>query len=300
MQKIVKIAIFVFMIILLFQMVPSLIKTIKKEYSNYAEPKTKVGLVCIKSEINNVNRYIKSLKEYFENKDIKAILLRIDSPGGYAGSSESLYYEIMQLKKENVKPVVVYTPNLCASGAYLIACAADYIVATPSCTVGSIGAYIGYFQVKDLLKHWNIDYKLQKAGEYKAATNPFTTSTDKEEALLKQMAHDVYKNFTNVVAQSRKLSLKDVDIWANGRVFTGIQARELGLIDEVGSESNALKKIKELALIDNKIEFVKPTKPSLIERLTGQLDDEDDCDSSNTLLETVLSKVIEQKMVTKL
>jgi protease IV len=275
----------IFISILIIQLVPNFIKTIKEEYLKMAEPKTKVGVVCINDMIKDSDKTIKSLKEYFENKEIKSILLKINSQGGYAGSSESIFLEILNLKKEHPKPIITLVENICASGAYLIACSTDYIITTPSATIGSIGSYLGYFRIKELLEQYKIKFEIQKSGKYKGMGNPFTDIDKDGEELLQNLSNDCYKIFLDNVAQTRKLSLKNKDIWAEGKIFTGSQALKIGLVDELGTNYHAIKKIKDLALIDTKIEWIQSKKESWIEKLTKG---EDDC---------CMSKVIENAIV---
>jgi len=206
-------------------------------------------------------------QKFFKNKEIKAIVLDINSPGGAAGSSQALYTEIMHLKVAHTKPVVALTYNLCVSGAYNIAIAADYIIAAPSALIGSIGSYINQFKINEFLNQWHIQYEIEKSGAYKSALNPFTQSTPQQQEMLQQLADNCYQQFIKDVACRRKLSLKNASEWANGRIFTGTQALKNGLVDEIGSEFNAAQKIKELALIEHEIEWIKPTYPSLFKKL---------------------------------
>jgi len=214
--------------------------------------------------------YQQNLEKVFKNKEIKAILLEIDSPGGAAGSSQALYNELIYLKTEYKKPVIALTYNLCVSGAYNIAIGADYIIAAPSALIGSIGSYIQQFKVGDFLAQWQIHYEIEKTGIYKSSLNSFTPSTPEQKQMLQQISDNCYQQFINDVACRRKLSLKNAAEWANGRIFTGNQALKNGLIDEVGSEYNAVQKIKELALIDREIEWVKPSYPSIFSQLFGK------------------------------
>ncbi len=274
-KKITSILGAVFLVLIIIQMVPAVWKMVKEETEKFIKPKTKVGSLCINGPIDNIGYYTKYLKKFFEDQHIKAILLRIDSPGGYAGASSALFNEIISLKKDHPKPVVALTVNICASGAYEIACASDYIIAAPGATVGSIGAYIGYFKFKEFIEQWKARYGIQKSGDYKAMLNPFTESTKEEEALIQAVCDDSYNQFKETVAQQRKLSLNSADIWANGKVFTGRQAFAQGLVDAVGSEYDAINKIKDLALIEEDIEWVKPPKPTFWEKLSGTSDDEE-------------------------
>jgi len=259
-----------FLLLIIINAAPRLFKSIKEQYTDMLKPKSKVARLKINNTIYETEFYQRNLEKFFKNEAIKAILLEIDSPGGAAGSSQALYNEIIHLKTEYKKPVVVITYNLCASGAYNIAISADYIIATPSALIGSIGSYINQFKVGELLEKWNIHYQIEKSGDYKAALNPYTPSTPEQTQMLQQLSNNCYQQFTEDVACRRKLSLKNVAAWANGRVFTGNQALKKGLIDEIGSEYNAIQKIKELALIEREIEWVKPSYPSLFSKLFGQ------------------------------
>jgi len=263
----------IFLLLLIAIMAPIAWRSIHKEYKQFGIAHNKVASLCIADTIDDISFYTDYLRKQFEDKEIKAILLRIDSPGGYAGTCTALYHEILSLKKEFHKPVVTLTLSVCASGGYEVACASDYIIASPAATVGNIGSYIGYFKLKEFINQWKVEYIAHPAGKYKAIGNPFTATNPDEEQLLQAICDDSYNNFKDNVAHARKLSLNTADNWANGKIFTGKQALALGLVDAIGSEYDAIKKIKELALIEGDIDWVKPPKPGLLEQLTGQRND---------------------------
>jgi len=272
----------IFFIILLLQFAPPLLKNIKNQYANLLEPQTKVGVLTIKGAILDSNYYTKYLRKYFHDCDIKAILLKIESPGGAAGSSEAISHEIELLKKECPKPIISLVENICASGGYYIAASTDYIIAPPSALIGSIGTYIPFqFKLKDFIEHYKITYNVIKAGDYKIATDPFVNPTPELNSMLQSVADDSYKNFTHYVAKHRtKLSLDNVKEWANGKIFTGSQAQKLGIIDELGSYSDAIKIIKDKAIIEGKIEWVQPQRQGgLLGMLSGNQDTADNDDS---------------------
>ncbi len=273
----------IFLLLLVLQFVPIVVRTLKNYYVTALDLKTKVGYLVIKDTITTAAPYIKELKKLFENKDIKAILLKIDSGGGAAGSSQAIFHEINFYKKEHPKTVVVVVENICASGAYYIACAADYIVASPSAFIGSIGAYIPRPQLNEFLNQFKIKYEVVKAGEFKMAGDPLVAPTPEQIAMLQQLTEDTYRQFTHDVAQKRpKLSLKQTDTWANGKVFTGYQALQLGLIDELGAQSTAVQKIKEKESIEGDIEWVTAEKVSTFAKFLGTEDQEIDSDSLAT------------------
>lgn len=254
----------IFYILLIITFAQPFIGTLKRAYERTLEPHTKVGYIEINGMIADSSSYVKQFKHLFKDAEIKAVLLKIDATGGIAGSCQSIFQELMELKKEHPKQVVVWVEKVCASGAYWIACAADHIVASPVSWVGSIGAYMPFrFKLKDFINSYNIKYEAPKAGAYKNFTDPFVDTTPEQAAMIQELLNQTYHEFTQSVASRRsKLSINQVNTWANGKVFTGRQALELGLIDEVGVKSTAIAWIKEKALIEGKIDWVRPPHPS--------------------------------------
>lgn len=252
-------------ILFFISVVPSLIVSITTQYSDLIKPNVKVASIKIKGAIADNEAYIKQLNKHFEDKEIKAILLEIDSEGGHAGSSCAIFNEITCLKKEYPKPLVVLVNDICASAGYHIACTADYIISSRAALVGSIGSFVQFFNISALLKKYDVNYVVKGAGAYKTIANPFAPSSQECEQLLQELANNSYVQFSTDVAMCRKLSLKELDVWGNGKVFTGEQALKLGLIDECGSRYNAIQKIRELALIkaDEKIVWIKEKAPNM-------------------------------------
>jgi protease-4 len=185
----------------------------------------------------------------------------MECPGGASGTSQTIFDELKALKKSHPKPVVVLIENICASGGYNIACAADYIIAPGSAIVGSIGASMPYlFNVKELLEKFNIKYTPIKAGSYKNVTNPFVDLSEQEKSLLQNVADDSYEQFVLEVSDNRKLSHETSKDWADGKIFTGKQAKSLGLIDEIGSLENAIQALKRLGGFKDNIEWIHPPR----------------------------------------
>jgi protease-4 len=276
----------IFFVIIILQFAPPLIRSVTEQYQDLLKQKTKVAKVSIDGVIDNAKKYTKDLKTYFEQDDIKAVLLEVESGGGAAGSSQALFQEIKHLKEQakTVKPVVVRAENICASGAYYVACAADSIIASPSAFVGSVGVYLPKWELKEFINQFNLNYRFFKKGKYKTMTNPFAETTEEETALLEGLAQDTYDQFVKDVADNRKnLSVKDADNWANGKIFTGNQALKIGLIDKVGSQNTAEETIKELAPIEGEIEYVSPARPS---KLTQWLQGED---AQTSLIESCIN-----------
>lgn len=274
-----------FWILLLIQMAPPIINKLSQKIFDTVEPKNKVGLVLINSAITSSTTWNKQLKKFFKDPEIKAILLKLDSPGGAAGSSEAICKEILDLKKEFPKPIVAYAENICASGAYMIAATTDYIVAPSSAIIGNIGAKIStQFKLKELLEKYDIKTHSISSGAYKNALDPFTDLTPEQQKMLQDLTNDSYKNFVTDVSKLRHLNSNEQNIWADGKIFTGNDALKLRLIDEIGNQSTALYYIKKHILHeDREIDLIKAATPSKLEKLLHPDADEDDDDIQNKL-----------------
>lgn len=261
----------IFIILIFLQIAPVLVKNIKKQYSKLLSPRTHVGLIKIKGVLYNSNRYNKYLNKYFKDEYIKAILLKIDCPGSSAGTSQAIFNEIQALKKEYDKPIIALVENICASGGYYIASATDYIITPQSAIIGSIGSSFQFlFQLKEFMEQFKIKYKPIVAGKYKDSTDPFTDMTPEQEIMLQSVLDSSYDQFSKDVAKNRKLSLKDKNKWAEGKIFTGTQALKLGLVDAIGSAYHATKKIKEMAMIKEDILWIKPPSRAGLLKWLGQ------------------------------
>lgn len=285
----------IFIIILILNFAPPIIYNIYNNYSKFTENRTKVGVLEVKGVLYNSHKIVKNLRKFFENKDIKAILLKIDSPGGASGTSQVIYNEILQLKQQNgAKPVIALVENICASGGYYVASAADYIICSPSSMVGSIGVYIAHPQFKEFVEQFKIKYNVTKTGLYKTAGDPMTELTEPAKEMFQALTNDVYSQFVNDIKLRRpKLSALDENLWAQGKILTGNEAFKLGLIDEIGSYSNAVKAVKDKAIIEGEIEWVKPPKKSNIWKLLiGNDDDGSGQSRSSKTLGIIGDKII--------
>ncbi len=190
----------------------------------------------------------KFLKKAKENEEIKAIVIRINSPGGSPAAAEEIYREIIELKKS--KPVVVSMADNAASAAYYLATSASKIIALPSSEVGSIGAIAIFPQFGGLLKKLGVDVAVLKTGDFKDLSFPFRAKTDEEKKLVQTMLDDILEQFIERVAEGRNVDKEKVRELADGRLWTGRQAKELGLIDEFGGLNEALDQAAKLAGIE--------------------------------------------------
>ncbi len=279
----------IFWAFLLLQIGPFFIKSIKQNYSDLFETKTKVAVIPIKGLIHNAGPTLKDLKKYFEDPEIKAIVLKIDSPGGLSGTAQTIFQEINHYKTiYPSKYIVSIVENIAASGGYYIATASHWIIASPSAFIGSIGAYIQHPYFKEFIEQFKIKFTFIKAGTYKTAGNPLVEMTPEQRALFQTMTDDVYKQFVRDVARQRPHLPADSKEWADGRLFTGEQAVALKLIDEVGSPSTVERVLRANAPIVGKIEWVKsPQKLSLLAGLFGDRTSEEEGSSLSSWVNSV-------------
>ena len=211
----------------------------------------RIGVVEVKGTIGDGqngadgDNMVQLLRKYGKDDDIKAVLLRIDSPGGAVAPSQETYEAVRALRKK--KKVVVSMGNLAASGGYYIASAADWIVANPGTLTGSIGVIFMHFNVRGLLETLKVDETTIKSGKYKDALSPFRPVSDTDQEEIQGISDDVYGQFVHDVADGRGLKEDEVRSLAEGRIYTGRRAKELKLVDELGSFQDALEKAWSLA-----------------------------------------------------
>lgn len=262
---------------------PQIATALYKQYTLYVTPNTKVGIIAFNRPLMNSSEYIRNLKTFFKDPSIKAIMFRMECPGGAAGTSQAIYNELTYLKQQYPhKPVVAVVENMCASGGYYIASPCDWIVSNGAAFIGSIGVYIAVPRVKEFINNYKIEYPIIKSGKYKSALNPLAAKSEETDKLIQGLCDDTYQQFIEDVAKSRPaLNLKDADIWAQGKIFTGKQALELKLIDQLGSYAHAENKLRELAHIPahDEIQWVKAKQQNVIMRLlapdeSGESNDE--------------------------
>lgn len=270
----------VFFLLLILQFLPSIFSNFRKHIMKSIKPKTEVGRLNISGAIVSSDFYVKQIKKFLKNDDIKALLVKVESPGGVPGSSQIVFEELKKFRKH--KPVVVLVENICASGAYYIASAADKIIAPASSMVGSIGVYLQLPNFKELAEKWNIKFKFIKSGKFKTTGNPLKDLTAEEERYLQNLADENYYQFIKDVSDARGIDINENEIWANGKVFLASQAKEINLVDQIGTLTDAENVIKELAAIKTEIKFVTPKKATgLMKFFNPDADDAEQSLASN-------------------
>ncbi len=218
--------------------------------------KKRLARIVIEEPITSSTRIstLKALKQV-EDREFPALILRIDSPGGTVGDSQEIYSAINRLKSKGCK-VIASFGNISASGGVYIGVAADKIVANPGTITGSIGVIIRGNNLSELLDKIGIKFETVKSGLYKDILSPDKPLSPEGRALLQSLIDESYQQFTEAVSQGRNIPVEDVKKFADGRIFTGTQAKELGLVDEIGDEFKARELASKIANIDLKIDPV--------------------------------------------
>ncbi|MCL6642554.1 MAG: signal peptide peptidase SppA, partial [Candidatus Bipolaricaulota bacterium] len=211
------------------------------------------------------------LKRAERDSSVKAVVLRIDSPGGTVAASQAIAAKIKRFKEKTKKPVVVSMGDVAASGGYYISLYADKIIAHPGTTTGSIGVIALLFSIEELLENLGIKPEIFKSGKYKDLFRGLRPLSDEERALLQQYVDGFYEQFVNAVAEGRKLPVEKVRELATGQVYSGEQALSLGLVDQIGDLDDALDVARDLAGFPEAeaIEY-RPAAPGLLELLFGR------------------------------
>ena len=206
--------------------------------------------------------YVKEvLDKAAKDRSIKAVVLRINSPGGTVSASDIIHHELLAYKKETGVPVVACLMGLATSGGYYLAMAGDTIVAHPSGITGSIGVLAMKLNIKGLMDKVGVEGEMVKSGQWKDFWSPFRPSTPEEKQMMQEVINSYYRGFVDVVAQGRKMGLKEVRRVADGRIYTAAQAKDLGLVDSLGYLDDAIKIAEKLAGLEE-AKVVRYNRPS--------------------------------------
>lgn len=201
--------------------------------------------------IMDVSKTLEDIQKAKEDKNIKGILFVVNSPGGAVAPSVELAYAIKELKE--IKPVVVYASGVIASGSYYASIWADKIIANPGSIVGSIGVIMQGVNAEELMEKIGISTQTVKAGKYKESGTPTRKWFDYEEKQLQDVINDTYNMFISDVASARNLDVKNHTLFADAKIFTSKQAKEVGLVDEIATLSYAQDTLINLAKVENPI-----------------------------------------------
>jgi protease-4 len=218
----------------------------------------KIAIVEIKGVISQSSGIIDEIQKYQEDEGVKAIILRIDSPGGGVGPSQEIHQEILRAKLK--KKVVTSMGSVAASGGYYIACASDLIVANPGTITGSIGVLMEFTNIEELFKKIGIRGVVLKSGAHKDIGSPFREMTPEETKLMQEVLDNIHQQFVQAVAMGRKMDQAKVMEIADGRILSGEQAKEIGLVDQLGNLQDAIDITAKMVGIEGKPKIIYPKR----------------------------------------
>lgn len=254
-------------ILLLSTILLSLIVTFVGRYMPIGE---KIALVRVEGPIVSSGSAIEQLRKYRKDSSVKAIVLRVDSPGGAVGPSQEIYEEVGKLMK--IKPVVVSMGSVAASGGYYISAPATKIYANPGTVTGSIGVIMEIPNFKGLMDKVGIRTEVIKSGKHKDLVSVFRGIGKGDRAILQGVLDDVHDQFIRAVSEGRGIPYKRVREIADGRVFTGRQAKAVGLVDALGNMQDAIMEAARLGGIKGEPNVVsKKEKSSIFDLLTSRI-----------------------------
>ena len=231
--------------------------------------KSRVALVRIEGPIMDSRDVVDEIKEHVKDHSIKAIILRIDSPGGAVAPSQEIYEGVKKASEE--KHVVVSMGSIAASGGYYIAAPADVIIANPGTLTGSIGVIMEIPNLEGLMSKIGISTEVIKSGRHKDMASAFRKMEKEDREILQGVMDNVHEQFIRAVAEGRKLGVEEIRPIADGRIFSGEQAKGLKLVDEIGTLEFAISKAAELAGISGEPEVVsKKEKLSIMDALRSK------------------------------
>jgi len=233
----------------------------------------RVAVVRIEGVIVDSRDAIEELRKFRENPNVKAIVLRIDSPGGGVVPSQEIYSEVLKTRTEGRVKVVTSMGNLAASGGYYIAAATDRIVANPGTLTGSIGVIMELANVRGLMEKVGVQSVVIKSGKHKDLASPFRTMSVEDRAILQTVLDDVHDQFIQAVAAGRAMKVDQVRDLADGRIFTGRQARTVKLVDELGDLQDAIRLAGKMGGIAGEPRVVETRKRFSLRDLLGNVFD---------------------------
>lgn len=219
----------------------------------------KIAVLEIDGVIRDSKEVMQDVVKFKEDDSVRGVILRINSPGGAVGPTQEIFREVVKLKEK--KPVYVSMGSLCASGGYYIASAGQKIYANPSTVTGSIGVIMQLTMLEGLIEKLGIHMTTIKAGEFKDAGTPFREMTKEERSYFNSIVESIHAQFIKDVAAGRKMDAEKIRKLADGRVFTGTQAKDLGLVDGLGNFYDTVDEFKKALKISGKPNLVYTEKP---------------------------------------
>lgn len=266
-----------FIFIIFINVLPMFLGGFRENIQSLGQKRTLVSMIEIgggaqgspfDGMITSNDPYSSQINKAANDDSIKAIVLKIDSPGGVPAPCELIARDVARARAK--KPVIAVVEHICASGSYWVASGCNKIICPETALIGSIGVISQSFNFRGLAERFDVKSTVVKAGKYKTIGHPFEKPNEGFEIEYRQdLAKQIYKIFASDVAKNRGLSTKEVSVWADGKIFTGQKAFELGLVDEIGGLPEAEEVLYEMFGREAKLFYVKAPKPSPLAKLLG-------------------------------
>lgn len=231
----------------------------------------RIGIVEVEGPIDSSEDIVRQIKKYDDDGSVPAIILRINSPGGAVAPTQEIFDQLLKTRA-NGTYIIASLSSVAASGGYYIACAADTIIANPGTLTGSIGVIFSFMTFEGLMDKVGVQLEVVKTGEMKDVGNYSREMTQREREMLQGALNDVYNQFVLAIAQNRNLEVVQVEELADGSIFTGNQALELGLVDKLGGLEDAISLAGEMTGLGKHPRIIKeyPRQPRLVDYLLGK------------------------------
>jgi protease-4 len=235
----------------------------------------RVAVLPITGIIESERQFVKDLDSFREDPSVKAFVVEIRSPGGGVGASQAIHGELERLRREDERPVIAWIGDVGASGGYYVALPADSIFALPGSITGSIGVIMQFPNAEELFRKVGVELEVVKSGRLKDIGSPVRELTEQERMVLQELVDDVWNQFVEAVMQGRDLDRPRVEDLADGRIFSGERALDMGLIDRLGTLQDALDTAGEMAGLGPHPRTIRPTRQriGLLDLLLGGIEE---------------------------
>lgn len=243
-----------------------------QEAPSFSLSTNQVALLEIEGSIFDSQTFNQQLKDYGRRSGVRAVVVRLNTPGGGVAATQEIYEAVLRFRTETRKKVIASMSSVAASGGYYVACATDRVYANPGSITGSIGVIAEWYNYGDLLRWAKMQDVVIKSGEYKDAGNPARPLTEAERAYFQRLIDGLYNQFVSAVVKNRKMPEGAVRKLADGRVYTGEEAKQLGLIDDLGTLQDAIQAAARMSGIVGEPKILTPPKRklSLLDFLLGE------------------------------
>lgn len=236
-----------------------LVARVEKRHMGLIQSGKRIGVIRVRGVITDSDALIKQVKRFRDDNGIGGVILRINSPGGSVSPSQEIYEEVRKLNQR--KPVITSMGSVCASGGYYIASASGTIFANPGSVTGSIGVIVGFSNLKGLLEKIGVKSYVIKSGKFKDIGYPTRDMNPEDFKVIQEVIDSIYNQFVKAVSEGRHMPIEKVKALADGRVFSGLQARRLGLVDRIGNMEDAIAYMAKRLGIHGKPQVIYAKKP---------------------------------------